>query len=277
MAGSAVGLVPGRKLRLNLPAVLCLRVVTILALALPSGAAGKIDARPGTIAYMLGQRVGSEVALDAMMLQQVGDGWLIVCEPMDPKQKALVMADISAKPPCSVEVRGTLACSEESGMYIDQARVWGYADSTGKLYPFFPKSMSEYTEWENMVELTGAGVKTMSPDPPPDPEPSASEEVADATPLARLKSLPDGTQARVIGKYISARRLEWWGDDYQQSHLAGWVLETDRSAGMRVHDHDISVYQSAALASFSATVATVAGEKVLREFSSPGTWLRDLC
>lgn len=224
MAGSAVGLAPGRKLRLSLHAVLCLRVATILASALPSGAAGKIDARPGTIAYLLGQRVGSEVALDAMMLQQVGDGWLIVCEPMDPKQKALVLADISAKPPCSVEVRGTLAYSEESGMYIDQARVWGYADSNGKLYPFFPKSSKGYTEWENMVELTGEqpdtgeepreGVIAMSGGPGyPDVVPSEAVELAGLVVAdAGYDGLVTGVKDFGTFIYVKPTNIDYWPD-----------------------------------------------------------------
>jgi len=208
-------------------AVLLFSALSLLAMAAPFVAAdlsAKWADRAGTLAWMRNQPPGSKVTLDAMMIDEIGDGFLIVREPFDQKQKVRVQAYARVKKWQSVEVTGTVTAGQSSEMYLSNARVFAYTDGKGRviLVPF-PKLLDLAQGWPYKVDVTSDTPIPAEPQPPPQ-----QMDVQGGT-IGSAKLEANGTSVQLEGKIVTAV-FPPSGTDRRFFYIE----EPDRSSGIKV-------------------------------------------
>ncbi|MHB1459512.1 MAG: hypothetical protein ACYC0V_21585, partial [Armatimonadota bacterium] len=258
----------------NLALLFC--VLSILALALPLGAVSsrmydRLATRPGSLPWMRLQAVGSVVTLDAMLVDEIGDGFIIVKEPCLCTEKVSVQAYARVEKWQSVEVTGTIALDAESRMYIQGARVYVYADSKGNIMPIVPKSIVATRDFWTKIDVTLSEADSALPIRGDMESSMVLDSMgggfnADTTPIARIKQLPDDTIVEVRNKWVSNQG--GWNDISGTYHQVFWIEEADRSAGIKVMDDQYLATGFNTIISFTAQLATVEGQRVLTDIGN---------
>ena len=104
--------------------------------------------------------------LDAMMVDSIASGSLVVREPFDQRQKVRVLANARVKKWQSVKVVGTVSLSASAAEpCLSNALVYAYVDSRGRVLPIVPKALDPAHESWQTIDVTSEEPVAQEPEP----------------------------------------------------------------------------------------------------------------